>query len=129
MKQSKLRHAKMKSSSKGCLVVVAGGGPLGILTERDFVHRVVAAGKSGVKVSEVMPAPLVTIGPRESVAEAARLMSKNKIRRLVVTDAEKVVGILTVTDFARRAERGGVADYLRAIVGRGARLETQEALM
>lgn len=120
----------MKSSVKGCLVVVTEGRPVGMLTERDIVHKVVAEGRpSSTRVSDVMSAPLVTIGPRESVAEAARVMSAHQIRRLVVEDAGRAVGVITVTDLARHVAHSGVSDYLRAVVGRGELLETQEALM
>ena len=121
---------KMKASSKGCLVVAENGRPVGILTERDIVHKFVASGKgTGARVSEIMSAPVISIGPKASASEAARKMSENKIRRLVVTDGEAIVGILTVTDLARHVEHSGGTDYLRAVIGRGELLETQEALM
>jgi CBS domain-containing protein len=121
---------KMKASSKGCLVVVDGGKPVGIVTERDMVHKVVAAGTSGgAEVRTIMSAPLVTIGPHDSIAEAAKRMAKNQIRRLVVTDGGKLVGVLTVTDLAGIVAHAGITEYLRAVIGRGELLETQEALM
>lgn len=99
---------KMKASAKGCLVVTAGGKPVGILTERDIVHKVVAAGgRDGTKVFEVMSSPVITIGPQASAADAARVMSRNKIRRLVVAEDGRALGVLTVTDFARRLEHSG----------------------
>lgn len=121
---------RMKSSVRGCLVVTEKGRPIGMLTERDIVHKVVAERKpTSTKVADVMTSPLVTIGPRESVAEAAKVMSAHRIRRLVVTDGLQMVGIITVTDLARHVEHSGVADYLRAVIGRGELLESQEALM
>jgi signal-transduction protein with cAMP-binding, CBS, and nucleotidyltransferase domain len=102
---------KMKASAKGCLVVIENGKPVGILTERDIVHKVVAEGRStSTKVAEAMTAPLVTISPRESVAEAARIMSGHRIRHLMVTDGGQALGIITVTDLARHVEPIGVAD-------------------
>jgi signal-transduction protein with cAMP-binding, CBS, and nucleotidyltransferase domain len=56
-------------------------------------------------------------------------MSGHRIRHLVVTDGGQAMGIITVTDLARHVEHSGVADYLRAAIGRGELLETQEALM
>lgn len=121
---------EMKGSSKGCLVVTDGGGPVGIVTERDIVHKVVASGRRPeTKVSEIMSTPVITIGPRESASEAARKMAEKGIRRLVVTEGTEMVGLLTVTDLARHVEHAGVTDYLRAVIGRGELLETQEALM
>lgn len=121
---------RMKSSVKGCLVVVDNGRPIGMLTERDIVHKIVAEGKSSsTRVADAMTSPVVTIGPRESAAVAARMMSAHQIRRLVVTEGGKAVGVITVTDLARHVEHSGVTDYLKAVIGRGELLETQEALM
>ena len=78
---------RMKSSVKGCLVVVDHGRPIGMLTERDIVHKIVAEGRSSsTRVADAMTAPLVTIGPRDSVAAAESAMSAHLIRRLVVTE-------------------------------------------
>jgi CBS domain-containing protein len=121
---------KMRASSKGCLIVVDGSTPLAMLTERDIVYKYVAPGaKSGSKVSDIMSSPLVTIGPRASVSEAARTMAKNHIRRLAVTDMGQVVGVITVTDLARYVGHAGVTDYITAVIGRGELLQTQEAVM
>jgi signal-transduction protein with cAMP-binding, CBS, and nucleotidyltransferase domain len=56
-------------------------------------------------------------------------MSGHRIRHLVVTDGVQAVGIIIVMDLARHVEHSGVADYLRATIGRGGLLETQGALM
>ncbi|MDE1858514.1 MAG: CBS domain-containing protein [Thaumarchaeota archaeon] len=121
---------KMKTSSKGCLVVIDGARPVAMLTERDIVQKYVASGlKPGSTVGDIMSSPLVTIGPKASISEAARLMAKSHIRRLAVVDKEALVGILTVTDMARHVEHAGITDYIRAVIGRGELLQTQEAVM
>jgi CBS domain-containing protein len=56
-------------------------------------------------------------------------MSGHRIRHLVVTDGGQAVGIIIVMDLARHLEHSGVANYLRAAIGRGGLLETQGALM
>ena len=94
----------MTEKGKGCLVVVdRGGRPVGILTERDFVRRIIKEDLSpaGVRVSSVMSKPLVTIGPEVSIHEAAKTMVEHRIRRLAVVDGGKLVGIITATDFAK----------------------------
>ena len=121
---------RMKASAKGCLIVVDAGVPKGIVTERDIVHKFVAGGmRGGTKVADVMSSPLLAIGPMESVAEAARRMSKYKVRRLAVIDKGALVGVLSVTDLARRAEHAGATEYLKAVISRGELLQTQEAIM
>ncbi len=94
---------KMKEVRKGCLLILDGARPIGILTEWDLVHKVLAQNlpPDGLEVSRVMTKELITIAPEESVSEAAKLMVKNGIRRLVVMVGGQVVGILTTTDLAR----------------------------
>jgi CBS domain-containing protein len=89
-------------SQLGCLVVVDGEVPVGIVTERDIVRRVVAR-KSPLdtKVSKVMSKSLITVDPDASLREAARLTSSNKIRRLPVSKDNKLVGIVGAADFVR----------------------------
>jgi len=93
----------MKTKHVGSLVVVEDDAPMGILTERDLVDKVVATGKvpSKVKIKDVMTSPLVTVGPKESVAEAATKMSKLKMRRLPVVSKGHLIGILTENDILR----------------------------
>ena len=78
-------------------VVVSGSVPIGIVTERDILYRVVAAGTNPalVKVREIMSSPLQTIDEGSNVGEAIAMMSKLGIRRLGVTKNGKIVGMVT----------------------------------
>ncbi|MGA2200207.1 MAG: CBS domain-containing protein, partial [Nitrososphaerales archaeon] len=69
----------------------------------DLVHKVLAQNlpPDSLEVSRVMTKELITIAPEESVSEAAKIMMKNGIRRLVVMVGGQVVGVLTTTDLAR----------------------------
>ncbi|MGA2199531.1 MAG: CBS domain-containing protein [Nitrososphaerales archaeon] len=98
---------KMEEVRKGCLLVLEGARPVGILTEWDLVHKVLAQNlpPDRLEVSRVMTKELITIGPEESVSEAAKVMTKNGIRRLVVMVGGQVVGVLTTTDFAKLLAR------------------------
>jgi CBS domain-containing protein len=99
--------AKLMSQKEvGDLIVVDNEMPVGIVTERDFVRRVMARGKTlDTKVSDVMSSPLVMISPDASVKEAARKMVKHRIRRLPVLKEHKLMGIIVVSDFARHLGR------------------------
>lgn len=81
------------------VIVSVGGGPLGILTERDFV-TLVAAGldPATVPVSERMSTELVTIAPSADLAEAAQLMAERGVRHLPVVDRGRLVGIVSIRD-------------------------------
>lgn len=78
-------------------IVLGEGKPIGILTERDILYKVVAAGSdpSSVKVKEVMTSPVETIEEDSKVAEAIAKMSRLGVRRLGVTRRGKLVGIIT----------------------------------
>ena len=99
--------AKLMSQKEvGDVVVLKGEIPRGIVTERDFVRRVVAR-KTPLdsKISDVMSRPLITIDPDASLKEAARKMVKRGIRRLPVVEQHKLVGIIVVSDFARHLSK------------------------
>ncbi len=93
----------MRKDKVGSLVVMDGKQPVGILTEKDIMEKVVAEGKaaSRVKVRDVMSKPLVTVGPKETVGEVARKMSTMKMRRLPVVEDGSLVGIVTENDILR----------------------------
>jgi CBS domain-containing protein len=85
------------------ILVAAGKNsnePIGIVTERDILYRVVAENKDPFKVTlkNVMSSPLITIAEVESVKDAVLLMRSKHIRRLVVKNAEgnDITGIITL---------------------------------
>ncbi len=87
----------------GSLIVLEKGKAKGIVTERDFLRRVIAEGKNvmNVKVKEIMTTPLIVVAPTTDLEQAVRLMFKDKIKKLAVVDTNKLVGIVTLTDIAR----------------------------
>jgi CBS domain-containing protein len=109
----------MNSSEIGCLVVVDGENPIGIITERDIVRRVVAKELPlETKVSKVMSKSLITIDPEASLKEAARVMSSHKIRRLPVLKQNKLVGIIVSADFVRNVKKKSVSEEILEAMGR-----------
>jgi len=102
--ESVVSAAKLMSKKDiGCLVVLDGTKPVGMLTERDFLTKVVAEGKdpSGIKVKQAMSTGLRTIPPDMSVFDAGKLMDRKDIRRLPVMDKNRLVGMITSTDMVR----------------------------
>jgi CBS domain-containing protein len=109
----------MNSNQVGCLVIMNEEEPIGIVTERDIVRRVVAKKLPlETKISEVMSKSLITIGPDASLREAARVMSSNKIRRLPVLKQNKLVGIIVASDFMRNAGKKSVSEEILEAMGR-----------
>jgi CBS domain-containing protein len=91
----------MDKNKLGCIIVTSKKGkPLGIITERDLVTRVLAknARPSKLTVKEVMTSPLIAIDPDETLSEAARRMSRLSIRRLGVMYKENLVGLISSKD-------------------------------
>lgn len=72
--------------------------PVGIVTEKDLVYRVVAEHKSPFKtnVGKIMSAPVITIDETEPVKDAIALMKMKHIRRLPVTSKGEIIGMLTL---------------------------------
>lgn len=94
----------MKKHDIGSIVVVEGKSAVGIITERDIVHKAVAVGKdvSRLKVDEAMSRPLRVVNPTASLEEAAKAMKGNRIKRLpVINDKKELIGILSEGDLAR----------------------------
>jgi CBS domain-containing protein len=109
----------MSENDIGDLVVMEKNTPVGIVTERDFVRRVLAEQKpASTKVSEVMTSPLKVIDPEASIKEAARRMVKKKIRRLPVIKDNKLVGIITAADFAKHLGKKTLTDDILEAMGR-----------
>jgi CBS domain-containing protein len=81
----------------GAVVVARDYEPLGIITERDIIERVVFANKDlrEVVAQEIMTAPLLTIDSIRTIEEALEIMHKTHVRRLVVVNGEKLVGLVT----------------------------------
>jgi CBS domain-containing protein len=108
----------MSSHMGGCLIVVDVDVPVGIVTERDFVRRVVAKKLPlDTKISEIMSKPLVTVDADASLRDAARIMSSNKIRRLAVLDQNKLIGIVVAADFVRNLGKLTVQEELLIAMG------------
>ena len=97
----------MEDTDVGCVVITKGNAPLGILTERDFVKRIVAKEKSfSTPLADVMTIPLITANPDDTVWDAAEVMKKNKIHKVPVEDNGKLVGIITATDLVNICSMG-----------------------
>ncbi len=91
---------RMVKHKVGSIIIVKDGDPLGIVTESDMVAKVIFKNikPSAIKLEQLMSRPLVTIKSSDDVNDAVLKMAQKKIRRLPVTDGEKLVGIITDAD-------------------------------
>ncbi len=91
----------MAKENIGSLVFAPRNRPKGIITESDIVKHV---DNTEALVSEVMAKKLITIDTEETLEKAAEIMSSNGIKRLIVMDGKKLVGIITATDILENAD-------------------------
>jgi signal-transduction protein with cAMP-binding, CBS, and nucleotidyltransferase domain len=94
----------MRDGKVGAIIIVNDDGlPVGIVTERDIVNRVVAEGISPEKITvkDVMSAPLKMVDPEMTLIDAMTLMDRMKIRRLGVKYKEQLVGLISSRDIIR----------------------------
>ena len=93
----------MRDEDVGSLPVVQGDRVIGVLTDRDIVVRVVAAGldPQTVPVSEASSDRPVTVEPSTDLDEALQLMAAHQVRRLPVVESGRLVGVIAQADVAR----------------------------
>jgi len=87
----------------GCIIILGNDQIHGILTERDLLERVLEQCKNPkqTRVTEVMTRKVIAGTPNMDVFEATRLMFKLRVKKLPITENNKLVGIVTLTDIAR----------------------------
>ena len=86
----------------GALVITEKGQPVGIVTERDVLKKCCLEDSWWkFKISEIMSSPLVTVEAEKSILTAEEIMAEKNIRRLLVTEGEKILGIITQRDLVR----------------------------
>jgi len=106
----------MDDANVGCVVITRGNAPIGILTERDFVKKIVSQEKSlDTPLAEVMSFPLITVDSNDTVWDAAEIFKANNIHKAPVQDDGKLVGILTTTDIVKICSMGSDSE-MRHIV-------------
>jgi len=85
------------------LVVFENGAMVGIVSDRDYAHKVIARGinPETIRIGEIMTRNVTTIGPSATIAECMKIMSEGRFRHLPVADGERIVGMISMTDVMR----------------------------
>jgi CBS domain-containing protein len=96
---------KMNRFDIGSIVIVQEKRPIGIITERDILRRVVehCLDPRICKAKEIMTSPIVTLEEDSSASDAMKLMADRQIKRLPVVRNQELVGIITATDLIRNS--------------------------
>ena len=110
---------KLAAEDYGALPVCEGEKLTGMVTDRDIVVKVLAAGKDPATTTVIDltkdQAEVVTIGADDPVEEIARTMSQYQVRRLPVVDGHKLVGMVAQADLARSGQDGVTGDTVESI--------------
>jgi CBS domain-containing protein/uncharacterized protein (DUF2267 family) len=106
----------IENNNIGAVVVQDKGRVVGIATDRDLSVRVVGRGldPKTTTLAEVMTTPVLTLSPSDTQADAIRLMQQRNIRRVPLTDGERLVGMVTLDDLL--LDEGAPLEQLAAIV-------------
>jgi CBS domain-containing protein len=106
--KSALDAAKLLSEKDiSFLVIVKDDKPIGVITEKDFVRKIAAQDKQSslIPLSEIMSYKFRWVEPSTEIEDAVQKMLNHNIRRLIVLEDEKLVGVITQTD---------LTDFLRS---------------
>ena len=94
--------ATLNKFNIGSVIVVQKDKPVGIITIRDILVRIVEQNLAPkvLTASQIMTSPFTSINVEATVEEAAKLMAKKRVKTLPVMDKEKLVGVVSFTDIA-----------------------------
>lgn len=111
---------RMRQLGVGALPICDGEGhPVGIVTDRDIVVKVVGTGANPHKTMAGEMAQgaerLHTIDVTAEVDDILRTMERHQVRRLPVLDRGVLVGIITEADLSRHLPEGAVGEFVEAI--------------
>ncbi|MDP6139358.1 MAG: CBS domain-containing protein [Candidatus Woesearchaeota archaeon] len=95
--------AMMDQKSIGSVLVEKNNKIMGIMTGGDILRKIVAKGENSdvLRVKDIMSYPIITIEANEDIEAASRKMCHNKIRRLVVTENNEIIGKITANSISR----------------------------
>ena len=91
---------------EGYVIILQKGRPIGMVTERDLVNKVIVGSldPAATSVSDVMSSPLVTIDPDDDLLKATQVMKEQNVRKLVVVRDEIIYGIITAKKISQNVQ-------------------------
>jgi CBS domain-containing protein len=107
----------METEDVGAVPLVEGDRLVGIVTDRDIVVRAIAKGKDprGMPASEVSSRELLTVSPDDDLSDALNLMAQHQVRRLAVTQEDRLVGVVSQADVALQGKAKDTGQVVEGI--------------
>ncbi|MFQ6328683.1 CBS domain-containing protein [Nocardia sp. CWNU-33] len=123
---------RMRQLDVGALPICDGEGhPVGIVTDRDIIIKVVGIGENpkSTTAGELAQGDdhLHTVDVGADIDDALALMEQHQIRRLPVTEHGKLVGIITEADLARRLPEQTIGEFVEAVCAQHLPMSAREA--
>ncbi|MES1945602.1 CBS domain containing membrane protein [Salinisphaera sp. PC39] len=110
----------MAERSIGALLVLEGGRPVGLLSERDYARKVILAGRASrdTPVRDVMTTRVVGVAPERTVEECMALMTDKRVRHLPVMEGERLLGVVSIGDLVKAiiAEQRFIIEQLESYI-------------
>ena len=106
----------------GALPVMKDGRLAGIVSERDYARKVVLMGRNSLEtsVAMIMSAPVIHVGPQNTVNDCMQLMTDKRIRHLPVVEDGKLIGVISIGDCVKAVideQKHEIEDLRRYIAG------------
>jgi CBS domain-containing protein len=106
----------------GALPVMKDGRLIGIVSERDYARKVVLMGRNSLEtsVAMIMSAPVINVGPQNTVNDCMQLMTDKRIRHLPVVEDGKLIGVISIGDCVKAVideQKHEIEDLRRYIAG------------
>jgi CBS domain-containing protein len=97
----------------GSIVITERGQPVGIVTERDMLERVVSLCRDPceTRMKDIMSSPLISTSPDTNILDAMRKMRENRISRLLVMEKDKLIGIVSERDVIRAVSIASLTSF------------------
>lgn len=113
----------MADKNIGAVLVLDGGQPVGIFTERDYARQVILKGKASkdTPVHEVMTTRVVFVRPEQNIEECMALMTDKRCRHLPVLDEGRLAGVLSIGDVVKAviSEKQFIIEQLENYISAG----------
>lgn len=112
--------ARMARYQIGCLVVAEDEHVVGLLSERDYLQKVVLRGRTSrtTLVREIMTTPVMVAGPQDDAEDCLRRMLAYRVKYLPIVDRDRVIALLSRGDFMRHRLAAEARGHERAVTGR-----------